>query len=113
MLPMPGDTYQWGGSILTKEDGPRNGKKIGRISGKKRVENRKSGYGKNVIIDHGYGYKTLYAHMRKIDVKVGQKVIVSPPPDNPMEFVMISADGDVFVNKAYREMPKMVGMMGS
>jgi len=30
-----------------------------------------------------------------------------------MEFVMISADNDVFVNKAYREMPKMVGMMGS
>ena len=46
-------------------------------------------------------------------LKVGQKIIVSPPPDNPMEFVMISADGDVFVNKAYREMPKMVGMMGS
>ena len=46
-------------------------------------------------------------------LKVGQKIIVSPPPDNPMEFVMISADNDVFVNKAYREMPKMVGMMGS
>ena len=46
-------------------------------------------------------------------IKAGQKIIVSPPPDNPMEFVMISADGDVFVNKAYREMPKMVGMMGS
>ena len=46
-------------------------------------------------------------------LKAGQKIIVSPPPDNPMEFVMISADNDVFVNKAYREMPKMVGMMGS
>ena len=46
-------------------------------------------------------------------LKVGQKIIVSPPPENPMEFVMISADNDVFVNKAYREMPKMVGMMGS
>ena len=46
-------------------------------------------------------------------IKSGQKIIVSPPPDNPMEFVMISADNDVFVNKAYREMPKMVGMMGS
>lgn len=46
-------------------------------------------------------------------LKVGQRIIVSPPPDNPMEFVMISADNDVFVNKAYREMPKMVGMMGS
>ncbi len=46
-------------------------------------------------------------------LKVGKKVIVSPPPENPMEFVMITADNDIFVNKAYREMPKMVGMMGS
>jgi hypothetical protein len=46
-------------------------------------------------------------------LKVGQKIIISPPPKNPMKFVMISADNDVFVNKAYREMPKMVGMMGS
>ena len=46
-------------------------------------------------------------------LKAGQKIIVSPPPENSMEFVMISADNDVFVNKAYREMPKMVGMMGS
>lgn len=46
-------------------------------------------------------------------IDVGEKIIVSPPSDNPMEFVMITADNDVFVNKAYREMPKMVGMMGS
>lgn len=46
-------------------------------------------------------------------LKSGQKIIVSPPPENPMEFVMVSADNAIFVNKAYREMPKMVGMMGS
>jgi len=46
-------------------------------------------------------------------LKAGQKIILSPPNDNPMEFVMISADNDIFVSKAYREMPKMVGMMGS
>lgn len=46
-------------------------------------------------------------------MKTGQKIIVSPPPENSMRFVMISADNDVFVSKSYREMPKMVGMMGS
>jgi murein DD-endopeptidase MepM/ murein hydrolase activator NlpD len=39
-----------------------------------RVENKKRGYGKNIIIDHGYGYTTLYGHLSKIDVKVGDKV---------------------------------------
>ncbi|MBT8243033.1 MAG: hypothetical protein KJO14_04870 [Nitrosopumilus sp.] len=46
-------------------------------------------------------------------MKAGQKIIVSPPNENSMQFVMVSADNDVFVSKAYREMPKMVGMMGS
>jgi murein DD-endopeptidase MepM/ murein hydrolase activator NlpD len=32
------------------------------------------GYGNHIIIDHGYGYKTLYAHMTKYIVRKGQKV---------------------------------------
>ncbi len=36
---------------------------------------RGSGYGMHVVIDHGYGYKTLYGHMSRIDVKVGDKVV--------------------------------------
>lgn len=32
------------------------------------------GYGRVVIINHGYGYKTLYGHLSKINVKPGQKV---------------------------------------
>ena len=33
-----------------------------------------SGYGNNIVVDHGYGYKTRYAHLSKAYVKVGQKV---------------------------------------
>ena len=43
----------------------------------------------------------------------GEKVILSPPSDNNMEFVQVTAEPDIFVNKAYRSPPKMVGMMGS
>lgn len=32
------------------------------------------GYGNYVLINHGYGYKTRYAHLQKAYVKVGQKV---------------------------------------
>ena len=32
------------------------------------------GYGKHVVINHGYGYETYYAHMSKFNVRVGQKI---------------------------------------
>lgn len=34
----------------------------------------KQGYGNCLMIDHGYGYKTLYGHMNKFKKRVGQKV---------------------------------------
>lgn len=39
-----------------------------------RVEKKRRGYGYNILVDHGFGYKTLYAHLSVIDVKKGQKV---------------------------------------
>ncbi|MGK2906871.1 MAG: M23 family metallopeptidase [Desulfuromonadales bacterium] len=32
------------------------------------------GYGKMVTIDHGYGYRSLYGHNSKFNVKVGQRI---------------------------------------
>ena len=39
-----------------------------------RADNRSSGYGKHIRINHGYGYVTLYAHLSKYNVRKGQKV---------------------------------------
>jgi murein DD-endopeptidase MepM/ murein hydrolase activator NlpD len=33
-----------------------------------------NGYGLHVIIDHGFDYQTLYAHLSKVEVRRGQKV---------------------------------------
>ncbi|MGI0056929.1 MAG: hypothetical protein ACREAK_06090 [Nitrosarchaeum sp.] len=78
------------------------------VTGRITIQNTGSQPLTNIHVNFGAGdtldIKTL---------KSGQKIILSPPHDNPMQFVMINADNDIFVNKAYRELPKMVGMMGS
>ena len=36
--------------------------------------NKSNGYGNHVIINHGYGYETLYGHMVRVKVRNGQMV---------------------------------------
>lgn len=38
------------------------------------VERSRGGYGNCIIVSHGFGYQTLYAHLSKMDVRRGQKV---------------------------------------
>lgn len=78
------------------------------VTGRITIQNTGSQPLTNIHVNFGAGDTLDIASL-----KSGQKIIISPPPDNPMEFVMIEADEGIFVNKAYRELPKMVGMMGS
>lgn len=39
-----------------------------------RADNTATGYGNHIVIDHGYGYESLYAHLYKYNVRPGQKV---------------------------------------
>lgn len=39
-----------------------------------RADNRSSGFGNHIRIDHGYGYISLYAHLYKYNVRRNQKV---------------------------------------
>lgn len=58
------DIGAWEGSdVLTTGDGIVE----------KVIESDK-GYGNRIVIDHGNGYKTVYAHLSKFNVVVGQKV---------------------------------------
>jgi murein DD-endopeptidase MepM/ murein hydrolase activator NlpD len=38
------------------------------------AERSKGGYGNQIIIDHGFGYKTMYAHLQAFKVRTGEQV---------------------------------------
>ncbi len=77
---------------------------VGRVT----VQNTGSEPLTNVRVNFGSGDAQDLAVL-----KPGQKIILTPPENNPMEIVTVSADNGVYEMKAYRELPKMVGMMGS
>ena len=39
-----------------------------------RADNTATGYGNHIVIDHGYGYESLYGHLYKYNVRAGQRV---------------------------------------
>ena len=38
------------------------------------VDSKLTGYGHHVILQHGFGFQTLYAHMSRVSVRAGQRV---------------------------------------
>jgi murein DD-endopeptidase MepM/ murein hydrolase activator NlpD len=38
------------------------------------VKSSRSGLGNNIVIDHGFGYNSVYGHLNSFNVKTGQKV---------------------------------------
>jgi len=40
----------------------------------KKIKKSRRGFGNHVVINHGYGYESLYAHMSKYTVRRGQKI---------------------------------------
>ena len=62
----------------------------------------------NITIDYGDGDKNFISIL-----KPGKTMILSPPDENSLQFVRVTADGNVDVYKAYREPIAMPGMMGS
>jgi len=62
----------------------------------------------NITIDYGDGDKDFISIL-----KPGKTMIVSPPDGNSLQFVRVTADGNIDVYKAYREPIAMPGMMGS
>jgi murein DD-endopeptidase MepM/ murein hydrolase activator NlpD len=61
----------WGMDFTSPRGTPIYATGDGKIT---RADNRASGYGKHIRIEHGYGYMTIYAHLSRYNVKVGQKV---------------------------------------
>ena len=62
----------------------------------------------NVVVNFGDGDVLALGTMTP-----GQKIILSPPQDNSLVQVKLTADNGISVTKPYRIPPKMPGMMGS
>jgi len=62
----------------------------------------------NLTVDYGDGDRDFIGTLNP-----GKAIILSPPSDNPLQYVTVTADGGIYEFKAYREPVAMPGMMGS
>ena len=62
----------------------------------------------NLTVDYGDGDRDFIGTLNP-----GKAIILSPPSDNPLQYVTVTADGGIYEFKAYREPVDMPGMIGS
>jgi murein DD-endopeptidase MepM/ murein hydrolase activator NlpD len=63
--------FHWGMDFTAPRGTPIYASGDGKII---RADRKSTGYGRHIRIDHGFGYVSLYAHLYKYNVKMGQKV---------------------------------------
>jgi len=104
-MAFPGSTVTSDNSILVD---PTKEKQSLFVIARVMIQNTGSQPLTNITIDYGDGYKDFIPIL-----KPGKTMILSPPDGNSLQFVRVTADGNVDVYKAYREPIAMPGMMGS
>ncbi len=104
-MAFPGSTTTSDSSILVD---PTKEKQSLFILARVMIQNTGNNPLTNITIDYGGGDKDFIPTL-----KSGKTIILSPPADNSLQFVRVTADGGIDVYKAYREPVAMPGMMGS
>ena len=104
-MAFPGSTVTSDNSILVD---PTKEKQSLFVIARVMIQNTGNNPLTNITIDYGDGDKDFVSIL-----KPGKTMILSPPDGNSLQFVRVTADGNVDVYKAYREPIAMPGMMGS
>jgi len=104
-MAFPGSTTTSDSSILVD---PTKEKQSLFILARVMIQNTGNNPLTNITIDYGDGDKDFISIL-----KPGKTMILSPPDGNSLQFVRVTADGNIDVYKAYREPIAMPGMMGS
>jgi len=104
-MAFPGSTVTSDNSILVD---PTKEKQSLFVIARVMIQNTGSQPLTNITIDYGDGDKDFISIL-----KPGKTMILSPPDGNSLQFVRVTADGNIDVYKAYREPIAMPGMMGS